>query len=210
MATEFFHEYSRLSDDELLEIASDRLSLTDDAQSALDAEMSTRDLTLADVQEHQRFVERNRQRETWRQNRKVFGSRRDRQTKIEALVSFFWLALGIAVVVFVYLSLPRQYRLSADWEETALFVMLGSGCMLVVGTALWRKVRYWLSLLVSSTCHALLVHAWIVRGGSLADKSRAYGDLAILAGPVLFAVVYGFLHQLRRKLDAEDANQEQS
>lgn len=208
MATDFSHEYAHLDDEELLEIASDRVSLTEDAKSALDAEMSKRKLTLTDVQEHQRLVEQNRRRETRRGNRKLFGSRRDRQAKIETLFSFLGLALGMALLTIVYLSLPRQYGFSASWEETALFVMLGSGCVLVAGSSLWRKVRFWFSLLVSSTCHALLVHAWIVRAGSLVEKDRTYGHAAILAGPLLFFAVYGVVHQLRRKFYAEAANEE--
>ena len=55
MLSEFQHEYAELSDDELLQLASDRQSLTDDAKSALDAEMRSRHLTSADLAKHQNF-----------------------------------------------------------------------------------------------------------------------------------------------------------
>jgi len=210
METDFSSQYAHLSDDELLEVASDQPSLTDHAKSALNAEMSKRRLTLTDVQEHQRLVERGRRKETRRRNRKLFGSRQDRQTKIQAVVSFFWLALAMAAVTIVYLSLSSRYRLSASWEETALFVMLGSGTILVAGSSLWRKARFWLSLVISSTCHALLVHTWIVRAGSLVEKDLVYGEMAILAGPLLFAAVYGAAYQIRRRLYADAANEEGS
>ena len=76
MLSEFQHEYAELSDDELLQLASDRQSLTDDAKSALDAEMRNRNLTSADLAKHQDFVKKNEQRETRRRNRKLFGRRR--------------------------------------------------------------------------------------------------------------------------------------
>jgi len=76
MLAEFQHEYAGLSDDELLQLASDRQSLTDDAKSALDAEMRNRNLTSADVIRHQNLVKRSEQRETRRRNRILFGTRR--------------------------------------------------------------------------------------------------------------------------------------
>lgn len=76
MFAEFQHEYTELSDDELLQLASDRQSLTDEAKSALDAEMRNRDLTSADLAKHQNFVKRSEQRQTRRRNRRLFGTRR--------------------------------------------------------------------------------------------------------------------------------------
>jgi len=70
---------------------------------------------------------------------------------------------------------------------------------------LWlRKVAFWISLLTSSVTHACIVHAWIVRTGSLDGSGRrGQGKLAILLGPVLFLVVYGSGNFLRRKLRGE-------
>jgi hypothetical protein len=45
-------EVEELSDDGLLQVASDRQSLTDEAKSALDAEMRSRDLTSASLRAH--------------------------------------------------------------------------------------------------------------------------------------------------------------
>jgi hypothetical protein len=103
MFAEFQHEYSELSDEELLQVASDRQSLTDDAKSSLDAEMRNRDLTSVDLAAHQNFVKRSEQRETRRRNRKLFGSRRG----LLAWVRFgLWalLALLAAALVATWLA----------------------------------------------------------------------------------------------------------
>lgn len=101
MFAEFQHEYAELSDDELLQVASDRQSLTDDAKSALDAEMRNRDLTSVDLVAHQNFVKRSEQRETRRRNRKLFGSRRG---------SLAWLCFGLgAVLVFLAAALVATW-----------------------------------------------------------------------------------------------------
>ena len=64
MIDDFQRKYRELSDDELLQVASDRQSLTDNAKSALDAEICNRNLTAADLAKHQNFVKRREQRET--------------------------------------------------------------------------------------------------------------------------------------------------
>ncbi len=105
MLSEFQHEYAELSDDELLQLASDRQSLTDDAKSALDAEMRNRNLTSADLAKHQDFVKKNEQRETRRRNRKLFGRRRG----LLAWVQFgLWTLLGLSATALVALWLAKR------------------------------------------------------------------------------------------------------
>jgi len=70
------HGYAKLGDDELLRLASDRTSLTDDAKLALESEMQRRNLTAVEVTNHAEFVRKNEQRENRRMRRKLFGSRR--------------------------------------------------------------------------------------------------------------------------------------
>jgi hypothetical protein len=76
MSAEFQHEYAELSDNELLLLASDRQSLTDDAKSALDSAMRNRNLTPIDLAKQESFVRRSNQRERIIRARKLFGSRR--------------------------------------------------------------------------------------------------------------------------------------
>jgi hypothetical protein len=105
MLSEFQHEYAELSDDELLQLASDRQSLTDDAKSALDAEMRNRNLTSADLAKHQDFVKKNEQRETRRRNRKLFGRRRG----LLAWVQFgLWALLGLSATALVATWLAKR------------------------------------------------------------------------------------------------------
>jgi hypothetical protein len=56
MFTELQQQYANLSDDELLRLASERSSLTDEAKVALDAEMHGRNLTAADIKTHTETV----------------------------------------------------------------------------------------------------------------------------------------------------------
>jgi hypothetical protein len=101
MSAEFQREYTELSDDELLQLASDRQSLTEHAKSALDAEMHKRNLTPADLAKHERFVKRSEQRETRRRNRRLFGTRR-------SLVAWFRFVLW-AVLVFSATALVAMW-----------------------------------------------------------------------------------------------------
>ena len=57
MFADFQREYAELSDDELLQVASDRQSLSDNAKSALDAEIRNRNLTAADLAQAPTFRE---------------------------------------------------------------------------------------------------------------------------------------------------------
>jgi len=77
MFADFQLGYGELSDDELLQIASDRQSLTDNAKSALDAEIRNRNLTATDLAKHQNVVKRSEHRETAGRKRRLFGSRRN-------------------------------------------------------------------------------------------------------------------------------------
>ena len=191
MLNDFSTEYSARSDDELLLLASDRTSLTTEATTALDAELRRRNLTESDQVKHQQFVKRNEQREARRRRRKIFGTRSD----ISKWVDVFWTLLAIALISFTYLALPSRYHMRRDWQEAAVHVMFASVFIAVVGSSWWRKIGFWMSLLLSSAIHIFVVHAWIQRVGSL---TRGQGKLAILLGFVLFFAVYGFVWLLRR------------
>src|SRR5882762_10744012 len=100
MLNDFSTEYSERSDDELLLLASDRVSLTTEAAVALDAELRRRNLTESDQAKHQQFVRRNEQREARRRRRKIFGTRTDRRTWVD----LFWALVAIALISFTYLA----------------------------------------------------------------------------------------------------------
>lgn len=98
MFADFQREYRELRDEELLQIASDRESLTENAKSALDAEIRNRNLTTADLAKHENFVKRNDQRETAKRNRILFRGRRT----LLAWVRFaLWTLLGLSAVALV-------------------------------------------------------------------------------------------------------------
>jgi hypothetical protein len=198
MLNDFTTEYSERSDDELLLLASDRASLTTEAAAALDAELRLRNLTESDQLKHQQFVKRNEQREARRRRRKIFGTRSDRGTWVD----LFWTLLAIALISFTYLALPSRYQMRPDWQKAAVHVMFASVFIAVVGSSWWRKIGFWMSLLLSSAIHIFVVHAWIQRVGHL---SRGQGKLAILLGLVLFFAVYGFVWLLRRNFYGTEA-----
>jgi len=210
MFTDFRQEYGKLSDEELLQLASDRSSLVEEANAALDSEMRNRGLTHDDQAKHQHLVKRYEQRERKRRVRKLLGNRRDRDSWVETAVMLFWSALAIALISIAYIALPSRYHLSPDWQEAAEYVMIGSVIIVAASFGPWlRRGAFWISLLISSVAHAVIVHTWIVRIGSL-DGYGHRGDrkLALLLGPVLFLVVYGCGFLLRRKFYGEEAGSE--
>jgi hypothetical protein len=56
MFTALQHAYAKLGDDELLQLASDRSSLSDEAKLALDTEVHRQSLTAVDITSHEDFV----------------------------------------------------------------------------------------------------------------------------------------------------------
>jgi hypothetical protein len=194
----FSAEFSERSDDELLHLASDRSTLTNEAATALDDELRRRNLTESDRTEHQQFVRRKDRREAMRRRRKIFGRRSDRSKWVD----LFWTLLAIALISSAYIALPNRYHMKPDWQEAAVHVMFASVFIAVVGRSWWRKIDFWMSLVLSSAIHMLVVHAWIQRVGNL---SRGQGKLAILLGCVLFFAIYGFVWFLRRNLYGEEA-----
>jgi hypothetical protein len=98
----------------------------------------------------------------------------------------------MSLIALAYLALPNRYHFRPDWEEAAVNVLIASVIIAAASTHWWRKITFWLSLLISSTIHLLIVHAWINRVSTLMGRGyRADGKLAVLLGLVLFFVVYG-------------------
>ena len=200
MLSDFSADYSKPSDDELLLLASDRASLTAEAAIALDAELHRRNLTAFDQLKYQQFVGRNVQREAQRRRRKIFGTRRDRGSWVNLVEGL----LIISLISFVYIALPSRFHMKPDWEEAALLMMFTSVSITVgFGTSLWRKMVFWVSLILSSSIHVVAVHRWVPRAGNL---SRGQGKLAILLGIVLFCAIYGLGWVLRRNFYGEEAH----
>jgi hypothetical protein len=155
--------YSERSDDELLLLASDRASLTTEAAVALDAELRRRNLDESDQLKYQQFVRRNEQREAKRRRKKIFGTRTDRRS----WAGLFWGLLVIALISFTYLALPSRYHMKPDWQEAAVHVMFASVFIAVFGSSWWRKIGFWISWVLSSAIHVVVVHAWVQRVGNL-------------------------------------------
>lgn len=197
MLNEFSPEYSERSDDELLLLASERASLTTEAAASLEAELRRRNLTASDQAKHQQFVRRSEQREAKRRRRKIFGTRRDQS----AWVDLFWALIAMALISIAYLALPSRYHMKPDWREAAVDVMFVSVFIAVASSFWWRKITFWMSLIIASAIHLLVVHAWIQREGNF---SRGQGKLAVLVGFVLFAAVYALVWLLRRKFYGEE------
>lgn len=194
MLADFSTEYSQRSNDELLHLATQRHSLTMEAAAALDAELRRRNLTEFDRVEHQKFVQRQEQREFRNRRRRIFGKRK-----------FSWLELlstfvAMAVIASAYLALPKRYHLKPDWEEAAVCVMIASVIVTVGWRSLWRDMAFWIALILSSAIQLVVAHAWVQRAGEL---SRGAGKLATLLGFVLFVAIYGCIRLLRRNFYGE-------
>jgi hypothetical protein len=197
MPNHFSTEYSERGDDELLLLASDRSALTTEAAAALDTELRRRNLTESDQAKYQQFVKRNEQREANRQRRKILGTRRDLRSWLDML----WALIAIALISFAYLALPSRYHMTPDWQEAAFHVMFAS-VFIAVSSKVWRrKIGFWMSLVISSAVHLVVVNAWLQRVGKF---SHGQGRLAILLGFVLFFAVYGIVWMLRRNFYGEE------
>ena len=83
-------------------------------------------------------------------------------------------------------------------------MMFSSVFLVAASSELRRKKRFWISLVISSSTHLLIVHGWILRVGTFYGRGRRADQLPILLGPVLFLVVYGCVFLLRRKLHGEE------
>ncbi len=211
MFTELQQEYAKLSDDELLHLASARSSLTNEAQVALDAEMRGRNLTAVDIKNHARFVKRSEQRETRRRSRKLFGTRIHQKSGVETLVAFFWIAVAISLILLGYFALPARYRLPADWQEAAGYAIFSSVCLAVWFFSYWgRRLDFWASLLISTIAHLLIVHAWILHiGTDMLWRHRGDGKGAVFLGFILFFVLCGGGRFLHRKIYGEQTGSSQ-
>jgi hypothetical protein len=151
MSNNFSAEYSERSDDELLLLFSDRASLTPEAAAALDAELRRRNLTESDQEKYQQFVRRTERREADRRRRKILGTRRDRNSWIDLL----WALIAMGLISFTYLGLPSRYHMKPDWQEAAVDAMFASVFIAVASTVWWRRISFWMSLVISSAipCH---------------------------------------------------------
>ena len=203
MSTSLQSQYEKLADDQLLHLATDRSSLTDEAALALDAELRNRGLTAETLSKYQHRLKREEQREERKRNKKIFGSKRDRQLSIENWVGLFWSVVIMALISMAYLALPTRYRFTPTWQETAFYVMIPSACLIVFSREWRNKLWFWIALLVSSAAQAWIVHRWVVRsGGTLDGKGRGYQQSALLFGWILFFVIVGCGAFVRHKLRA--------
>ena len=197
MLNDFSTEYSERTDDELLHLASQRHFLTTEARTALDAELSRRNLTESDRIEHQRFVKRQEQHEAKKHRRKPFGPFKYQLSWRDIL----WAFAAIALISFSYLALPSRYHVKSDWQDAAFIVMMTSVLIAIASRSVFRRnFAFWMSLVISSAVHLVLVHSWTRR---LGDLSRSQGRGAALLGFVLFLAIYGFVKLVQRMFHIE-------
>lgn len=198
MLTDFSAEYSQRSDDELLQLATQRHCLTSEAATALDAELHRRNLTESDRIEHQKFAKRQERLEFRGRRRKIFGKR---QFSWLELISAF---VAMGVIAWAYFALPRRYHLKPDWEEAAVSVVIASVFVIVGWRSLWRNITYWMALILSAAIQLSVVHAWVQRSGGL---NRNAGKMATIFGFVLFFAIYGCFRLLRRNFYGEGTSE---
>jgi hypothetical protein len=91
-----------------------------------------------------------------------------------------------------------------DWQEAAAYAMFASVFIVVASRSVfWRKPAFWVSLVISSAVHFVIVHHWTQRVPHL---SRSEGKGAVFLGFLLFLAVYGFVSLLRRIFHGKGAN----
>jgi hypothetical protein len=198
MLNDFSTEYVDRSDDELLHLATDRASLTDEAAAALAAELRRRNLTQSDQTKYQRFAHHMEQREFRSRRRRIFGKRQ-----------FSWLELlsafaAMGLISLAYVLLPNRYHLRPEWQDSAVLVMITAVVIAVGWRSLWRDSAFWMALVLSSTIQLAVAHTWVLRAGEL---SRGAGKLAAFLSFVLFFVIYGCIRLLRRNFYGEGSSE---
>jgi hypothetical protein len=203
MVTDFRQEYRKLSDGELLELASERASLLNEASTALDNELLSRGLKEPELASHQHRLNQHEQREAKKRLRKLLGKKQAEDSWADTFVRMYWSVVAIAVIWVVYLALPSRYHFSPGWQQAAEYVLVSSLIIVAVTFRVWfRKLAFWVALLISSFAHGFILHAWIIHMGS--NTLHRFGErLALLLGLVLFALVYGCGYFLRRKIYGE-------
>jgi hypothetical protein len=117
----------------------------------------------SDQLKYQQFVKRNEQRDAKRRRKKIFGAHRDRRSWVDLFCGL----LVIVLISFTYLAIPSRYHMKPDWQEAAVHMMFASVFVAVFGSSWWRKIGFWMSLVLSSAIHVVIVHAWVQRVGNL-------------------------------------------
>jgi hypothetical protein len=197
MLDDFSAEYYGRSDDELLQLATQRHYLTAEAAGALDAELRRRNLTEADRIEHQKFVKRQERRESRTHRRKTIDPFKYQMWWRDILCAFG----AMALISFSYLALPKRYHMASAWELAALCVMIATVLIIAASKNIfWHKSTFWISLAISSTIHLLIAHTWAKRTPLL---SRGAGKGATFFGFFLFLGTYWLIRLLQRKFDPE-------
>lgn len=203
MDTDFAAEYSKHNDDELLQLATQKRSLTPPAAAALDAELRRRNLTEADRVGHERFVHQQERREA---HRSLARQRRWRPSYLKdqlTWVDLLWVLAALALILIVGLSLPSRYHVGPDWREATVIVTITSIVIAIFCRRfLWKEFTFWISLLMAAVVQLLAVHAYTMRFGEL---SRQGGKTAALLGFLVFFAVYGSFRFLRRTIYGKEA-----
>lgn len=128
--------------------------VTAQANVALEAELRRRSLKESDLEKHRRSVRRYEQIDSKKRHRRILGRWSDGRAWIDILLAL----LLIFLISTAYRQLPSQYHFNPDWEEAAVNVMWLSVFIAVCGFH-WRTITFWVSLVVSSCVHLVVVHA---------------------------------------------------
>jgi len=106
----------------------------------------------------------------------------------------------MAVISFIYLVLPSRYHLKPDWQDSAFLVMMTSAFIAVAFRSnFWRNFTFWMSLVMSSVIHLVVIHAWKQR-----VPNRGEARVAVILGFVLFLAVYGLVRLVQRMFRGEE------
>src|SRR4051794_1876087 len=126
MTNDFVTEYAERSDDELLHLASQRSSLTEEAAAALDMELQRRNLTPAELVNYKRSVHHADYRESRTRRRKIFWKWQ------YSWLEFLVVLTAVGLICWGDSGVPGRYQFNTDLGGAA-FVGVGASFFVVGG-----------------------------------------------------------------------------
>jgi hypothetical protein len=174
----FQENYARLSDDELLVIAADRVDLVQDAALALDREMASRGLSYQEACARKREATRLEFKEATKHH-----TRKKSSKYFVARLNGWMLLLIVLGVPLLFFLMMFSHLVPSGYIFPIFAVCLG--CIVAVSVVqpwLRQTVSFWVALVASGTVQ-LLVGYWVMAHLALWSRGPIKGATVLTIAP---------------------------